>query len=115
MDITYVREGNTKLTPLVPLVPIQAALLTYRLLRQISFKHTVQIWMAWTCQADRIDNEDRLYNLFVLIAQPHVGQRPGRIEPRALKRRHKPHPLLTQIQVVAQEKIRIHGHPKKRK
>jgi hypothetical protein len=100
---------------LIRLMMAQAALLTHRVPRQISFKHTVQIWMAWTCQAGRIDTEDKLYNLFVLIAQPQVGQRPGRIEPRALKRRHKPYPLLTQIRAVAQEKVRIHGHPKKLK
>ena len=98
---------------LIRLMMAQAALLTHRLPRQISFKHTVQIWMAWTCQADRIDNEDKLYNLFVLIAQPQVGQRPGRIEPRALKRRHKPYPLLTQTRAIAQEMVRKHGHPEK--
>ena len=100
---------------LIRLMMAQAALLTHRVPRQISFQHTVQIWMAWTCQAGRIDTEDKLYNLFVLIAQPQVGQRPGRIEPRALKRRHKPYPLLTQIRAVAREKVRKHGHPKKLK
>jgi hypothetical protein len=42
----------------------------------------VQIWIAWIQHANRID-DDKLYGLFVLIAQQHVGERPGRIEPRA--------------------------------
>jgi len=100
---------------LIRLMMAQAALLTHRLPRQLSFKHTVQIWMAWTHHADHIDNEDKLYSLFVLIAQQRVGQRPGRIEPRSLKRRHKPYPLLTQKRAVAREKVRKHGRPKKLK
>lgn len=100
---------------LIRLMMAQAALLTHRLPRQLSFKHTVQIWMAWTHHAGHIDNEDKLYALFVLIAQQHVGERPGRSEPRALKRRHKPYPLLTQARAAAREKVRKHGHPKKLK
>jgi len=69
----------------------QAASLADRLPRQLSFKHTVQIWIAWTQHAKGIDHVDKLYGLFVLIAQQHVGERPGRIEPRALKRRPRPY------------------------
>ena len=100
---------------LIRLMMAQAALLAHRLPRQLSFKHTVQIWIAWTHQADRIDNEDKRYALFVLIAQQHVGERPGRVEPRAVKRRPKPYPLLTQIRATAREKVRKYGHPKKLK
>jgi len=100
---------------LIRLMMAQAALLTHRLPRQLSFKHTVQIWMAWTHHADHIDNEDKRYGLFVLIAQQQVGERPGRIEPRALKRRQKTYPLLTQTRAAAREKVRKHGHPKKLK
>jgi Transposase DDE domain len=100
---------------LIRLMMAQAALLTHRLPRQLSFKHTVQIWIAWTQHANRIDHGDKLHGLFVLIAQQHVGDRPGRIEPRTLKRRPKPYPILTKPRAIIREHIREHGHPKKLK
>jgi hypothetical protein len=100
---------------LIRLMMAQAALLANRLPRQLSFKHTVQIWIAWTQHANRIDHDDKLHGLFVLIAQQQVGDRPGRIEPRALKRRPKPYPLLTKSRAIARAHIREHGHPKKLK
>jgi hypothetical protein len=100
---------------LIRLMMAQAALLAHRLPRQLSFKHTVQIWIAWTHHANRIDNDDKLYGLFVLIAQKHVGHRPGRIEPRALKRRPRPYPLLTKPRTTARAYVRKHGHPEKLK
>jgi len=100
---------------LIRLMMAQAALLANRLPRQLSFKHAVQIWIAWTQHADRIDHDDKLYGLFVLIAEQRVGDRPGRIEPRALKRRHKPYPMLTKPRATMREYVREHGHPKKLK
>jgi len=100
---------------LIRLMMAQAALLAHRLPRQLSFKHTVQIWIAWTQHANRINDDDKLYHLFVLIAQQRVGDRPGRIEPRALKRRPKPYPILTKPRATAQAHVREHGHPKKLK
>lgn len=100
---------------LIRLMMAQAALLVHRLPRQLSFKHTVQIWIAWTEHADRIDNHDKLHGLFILIAQQRVGDRPGRIEPRALKRRPKPYPMLSKPRATMREYVREHGHPKKLK
>jgi hypothetical protein len=100
---------------LIRLMMAQAALLAHRLPRQLSFKHTVQIWIAWTHHANPIDDDDKLYGLFVLIAQQHVGDRPGRIEPRAIKRRPKPYPLLTKPRATARAQVREHGHPQKLK
>ena len=100
---------------LIRLMMAQAALLTDQLPRQLSFKHTVQIWIAWTEHRNGTEHDDRLYALFVLIAQQRVGQRPGRIEPRAIKRRPKPYPLLTKPRVLARAEVRKHGHPKKLK
>jgi hypothetical protein len=100
---------------LIRLMMAQAALLAHRLPRQLSFKHTVQVWIAWTHHAQRIDHDDKLYALFVLIAQQRVGERPGRVEPRALKRRLKPYPLLTETRERARARVRKHGHPKKLK
>jgi hypothetical protein len=100
---------------LIRLMMAQAALLIGQLPRQISFKHTVQLWLAWAQHANSIDHEDKLHGLFVLIAQQKVGGRPGRIEPRAVKRRPKPYPLLTKPRSVARAYVQEHGHPKKLK
>ncbi len=79
---------------LIRLLMAQAALLADLLPRQLSFKHTVQLWLTWNQQKISIDKtHDTL--LFILIAQRKIGNRSGRIEPRAVKRRPKPFPLLT--------------------
>ncbi len=99
---------------LIRFMMAQSALLADRLPRQLSFKHTVQIWIAWHAHGHDTHNE-KLHGLFVLIAQQQVGDRPGRIEPGAIKRRPKPFPLLTQPREIAREHIRKYGHPKKLK
>ena len=62
--------------------------------RQLSFKHTVQLFSEFNlrelCHADAAT----LALLFRLIAQQRVGHRPGRCEPRAKKRRPKSYPWL---------------------
>ncbi|MGQ0547442.1 MAG: IS4 family transposase [Betaproteobacteria bacterium] len=100
---------------LIRLMMAQAALLAERLPRQLSFKHTVQIWIAWAQHGTGAEHDDKLGGLFVLIAQQRVGARPGRIEPRAVKRRPKPYPLLTTARAAATAHVRKHGHPKKLK
>lgn len=100
---------------LIRLMMAQAALLAHCQPRQFSFKHAVQVWIAWTQHAQGIDHDDKLYGLFVLIAQQRVGDRPGRIEPRAIKRRGKPYPLLTETRETARARVRKHGHPEKLK
>ena len=100
---------------LIRLIMAQAALLGNRLPRQLSFKHTVQLWIAWGHHGHCTDYDERLGGLFVLIAQQQVGNRPGRIEPRAIKRRPKPYPLLMKPRTLARAHVRKHGHPKKLK
>ena len=102
---------------LIRLLMAQSALLADIVPRQISFKHTVQLWIAWQ---GRNDDHGRFTHpsmgeLFTLIAQRQIGKRPGRIEPRAVKRRPKPYPLLTKPRAEAKEEIRKNGHPKKLK
>jgi len=99
---------------LIRLMMAQAALQSGILPRQLSFKHTVQVWLAWAPHAYHGDIA-RPNELFALIAQQTVGNRPGRIEPRALKRRRNAYPLLTQPRASAQASIRKNGHPKKLK
>lgn len=98
---------------LIRLIMAQSALMADRLPRELSFKHTVQIWIAW--QNHGPGSTDMLYGLLVLIAQQQVGNRPGRCEPRAVKRRPKQYPLLTKPRAIARAKTLQHGHPKKLK
>lgn len=100
---------------LIRLMMAQAALLADCLLRQLSFKHTLQIWIAWGHCRSRVVGDERVDGLFVLIAQQKVGDRPGRIEPRAVKRRPKPFPLLTKPRAQAREEVAKYGHPRKLK
>ncbi|MEO8006956.1 MAG: IS4 family transposase [Betaproteobacteria bacterium] len=100
---------------LIRLMMAQAAHTARCLPRELSFKHTVQLWTAWAHLRYANQTDAMLDTLFVLIAQPRVGKRPGRIEPRAVKRRPKPYPLLTKPRALAREDVRLHGHPKKLK
>jgi hypothetical protein len=100
---------------LIRLLMAQAALLADQIPRQLSFKHTVQLWIVWQQRAGNTSDAVAIHALLVLIAQPRVGLRPGRIEPRARKRRPKPFPLLTQPRALAREEIRQNGHPKKKR
>jgi hypothetical protein len=100
---------------LIRLLMAQAALLADQIPRQLSFKHTVQIWLCWQQRGGATHDAVCINALLVLIAEPRVGLRPGRVEPRALKRRPKPFPLLTKPRQVAREEIRENGHPKKQR
>ena len=72
---------------LIRLLMVQAALQADCLPRQISFKHTVQLWLSWIQQKIAVMNAMTYTRLLSLIAQRRAGKRPGRIEPRAVKRR----------------------------
>jgi hypothetical protein len=97
---------------LIRLLMAQAATLATCRPRELSFKHTLQVWIAWDHHAGT-DREGTLCGLFVLIAEQRVGNRPGRLEPRAIKRRPKAYPLLMKARVLARAEIREHGHPRK--
>lgn len=116
-------------TPLMNEKQWWAALLAYNLIRllmarsakiadvmprQISFKHCLQLWNAWSMRGDRV-NEAEEDVLFKLMAQQRVANRPGRIEPRSVKRRPKPYSLLMRHRHIERQQIQLHGHPKKLK
>ncbi len=62
--------------------------------REVSFKHTVQMWTKWICRSLISRRPGTRPDLLRLIAQLKVGNRPGRLEPRARKRRPKGYPWL---------------------
>lgn len=97
---------------LIRVLMAQAAILVKLIPRQISFKHTVQIWCAWyqlrSSGHEKVDEDF----LFTLIAQGIAGHRPGRIEPRAVKRRPKQCALLTEPRQQARKNIRWRINPK---
>lgn len=99
---------------LIRLLMAQSALLSELLPQQISFKHTVQLWLAWD-QQGAIEAGTDVKILFLLIAQKRVGNRSGRIEPRAIKQRGKMYPKLMQPRAIAREEVRKSGHGKKLK
>lgn len=100
---------------LIRLIMVQSALVADVLPRALSFKHTLQLWLAWSGISAREDDEDNLKKLLALVAEQSVGNRPGRIEPRAIKRRPKPYPILTKTRDLAREQVMKYGHPKKLK
>jgi hypothetical protein len=93
---------------LIRLLMAQAAVEHDLLPRQLSFKHTVQIWNTYFLLEKALDEP-----MFALIAKRLVGNRPGRMEPRAIKRRPKPYKLLMIPRSEARQDIMKNGHPKK--
>lgn len=92
----------------------QSALLADIMPRSISFKHCLQSWLIYM-QYSPGQTEDNLESLFQIMAQQRVGNRAGRIEPRAVKRRPKAYPLLTKPRYEARMEVSMCGHPKKLK
>ncbi|ASJ70308.1 IS4 family transposase [Granulosicoccus antarcticus] len=78
---------------LTRLLMSEAAAISNREPRSISFRHTVQLWSAWSQCGQQLDAQGWTY-LLQAIAGPRVGNRPGRREPRAVKRRPKSRKLL---------------------
>ena len=93
----------------------QSALLADQIPRQLSFKHSVQIWLSWQQRGGDPQDAVCIHGLLLLIAGPRVGLRPGRMEPRARKRRPKAYPLLTKPRPLARADILNYGHPKKQR
>jgi len=100
---------------MIRLLMAQAALLADQVPRQLSFKHTVQVWSSWRQQGGTNQDGASLHAVLTLIGEPRVGLRPGRIEPRALKRRPKAFPLMTKPRKEARTEVLKYGHPKKQK
>jgi len=95
---------------LIRLLMAQAAVQAAVHPRQLSFKHTVQLWSEWIARGLCKPSNTSIGLLFRLIGQLRVGNRPGRIEPRARKRRPKPYPWLKIPRPTARLRIAAHGH-----
>jgi hypothetical protein len=78
--------------------------------RMLSFKHTVQLWSEFSTRSLCHAEADNLALLFALIAQQRVGHRPGRIEPRARKRRPKSFQWLKVPRHLARRQIQRLGY-----
>lgn len=99
---------------LIRLMMAQSALLADIQPRTLSFKHCLQLWLHYV-QHLRYADEDISEELCMMMAEQRVGNRPGRIEPRAVKRRPKPFPLLMKPRDAARTEVIKYGHPKKLK
>jgi len=73
--------------------------------RQLSFKHAVQLWLAWITRATAQLSPEYLAQMIRLMAQVEVGHRHGRVEPRARKRRPKPYSWLKESRAKARQRI----------
>jgi len=86
----------------------QAALTHGKLPRHISFTGAVQaIAASWMCLpiASPAMFTEMAAAQFEIIAGRRVGDRPNRVEPRAVKRRAKPHKLLTKPRAEARQEL----------
>jgi len=88
-----------------------AALLHDKQPRQISFTSTCQYvlasWMLFSCDqvaADKI--EERCREKLAHIANCEVANRPGRLEPRVLKRRRHGYPLMQQSRAALRAQLK---------
>ena len=98
----------------IRLLMAQSAQMHNILPRQLSFKHCLQLWLSYT-EYIVVLGLEKLSELFQLMSQRKIANRPGRIEPRAVKRRPKPYPLLTKPRTLARADVVKYGHPKKLK
>lgn len=96
---------------LVRTVMAQAACLAHLLPRQLSFKATLQVLNAFaenlrSCPRARLTTRHAI--VLAGIARLILPVRPDRVEPRAVKRRPKPHALLTKPRRLLRARLRRH-------
>jgi Transposase DDE domain len=96
----------------IRLLMAESALRAGAIPRQLSFKHAVQVWLAWAYRGTPL-NTEAIDIMCRRIARVRVGKRSGRVEPRAIKRRPKAFVRLTTTREQARRQIRRRGHVKK--
>lgn len=93
---------------LVRALMARAAAATDVLARALSFKGSLQLLLAFQAHlrwAGKVSATAMTAHLLGAISQMVLPLRPGRVEPRAIKRRPKPHKLLTVPRHLAREQI----------
>lgn len=94
---------------LIRLLMAQAAAASEVEPRQLSFKHTVQLWTEWTARKFTDRTARHHADLWALLAQVRVADRPGRVEPRMKKRRPKQYPWMKKPRAQEREQILVHA------
>ena len=89
---------------------LDSALYNKMLPRKISFKNSLQLYINYLENSAQID----YLKLLRLIAKKEIGNRGGRIEPRAIKKRNNAYPLLMKPRNIAKAEVLKNGHPKKK-
>lgn len=97
---------------LIRILMAQAAMYASCLPNELSFKRSIQLWLAWGRHAWLDDYNDWIA-LLTAVAQKRVGNRPGRTEPRQRKRRSKPFPLSKKPRHAARQNDTKYGHENK--
>ena len=89
---------------------LDSALYNKMLPRKISFKNSLQLYLHYLVNPSQVEYE----KLLRLIGKKVIGNRGGRIEPRAIKKRHNAYPLLMKTRNIAKAEVLKNGHPKKK-
>lgn len=88
---------------------LKSAIYNKTIPRKISFKHSLQLYLSY------LENtQNKNYNkLLKLIGEKVIGNRAGRMEPRAIKKRHNGFSLLMKPRNIARAEIIKNGHPRR--
>ena len=89
---------------LIRLIMIESALLCDVIPRQLSFKHTIQLWLTFHQQTGTA-NIELIKELLLLVGQLRVGNRTRRVEPRVIKRRPKAYPMMVKSRSILRQEI----------
>lgn len=90
---------------LIRLIMIESALLCDIIPRQLSFKHTMQLWLTYHQQTDGGTNVELIKELLFLVGQLRVGNRTRRVEPRVIKRRPKAYSMMVKPRSILRKEI----------
>ncbi len=89
---------------LIRLIMIESALLCDVIPRQLSFKHTIQLWLTFHQQTGTA-NIELIKELLLLVGQLRVGNRTRRVEPRVIKRRPKAYSMMVKSRSILRQEI----------
>ena len=89
---------------LIRLIMIESALLCDVIPRQLSFKHTIQLWLTFHQQTGTA-NIELIKELLLLVGQLRVGNRTRRVEPRVIKRRPKAYSMMVKSRSTLRQEI----------